>query len=58
MDSVPSKELEALRVTYTAYKFHSNTMNLSITKPLWTRLDESVKKQINRLRQELRSEQD
>ena len=49
-------EYDALRSVYAVFKNDPGRVNLSIPTPLWMRLDDTMKKQIVRIRQEIRDE--
>jgi hypothetical protein len=49
-------EYDALRSVYALFKNDPGRVNLSIPTPLWMRLDDTMKKQIVRIRQEIRDE--
>ena len=51
------QQSDALVYTYNTMKFNPSKLNLSIPADLWRRLEEPLKKQITRIRQELRDEE-
>jgi hypothetical protein len=48
----------AYRAVYSTFKNDPTRLNLSIPAPLWMKLDENIKKQIIRIRQEIRDVKD
>jgi hypothetical protein len=45
---------QAYRLVYAVFEHDPSQLNLSIPTPLWMKLDENIKKQIVRIRQEIR----
>ena len=50
-------KLDAARAVYNVFKKDPTRLNLSVPPELWNKLDETLKKQITRIRQEIRDEQ-
>lgn len=51
-------DYEAIRSVYAVFKHDPNRLNLSIPAALWQKLDETIKKQIVRIRQKIQESKD